>query len=89
MFVRLFDDVVCMGATIASKMTQLRIGGSNVRERRILLAGVFTLGSRIANLLVTMVTVPLTYNYLSQERFGMLMTIMSFISVMSFSDFAK
>lgn len=67
-----------------------RIFSSNERGafriKRILLAGFSTLGSKAISLLVTLVSVPLTFNYLDQREFGLLMTILSFISMLSFAD---
>ena len=56
------------------------------RHSRILISAIGTLGSKGVNILVLLISVPLTYNYLGEERFGLLMTIMSFLAVMSFSD---
>jgi O-antigen/teichoic acid export membrane protein len=44
------------------------------------------LGAKGINLLVMFVSVPLTYSYLGEERFGLLMLILSLVMLMSFAD---
>lgn len=56
------------------------------RLRGILFTGLSTFGSKAVNLLVTFISVPLTYNYLGDERFGMMMTILSIIAMINFAD---
>lgn len=56
------------------------------RLRGILYTAISTLGAKAVNLMVQIVTVPLTYNYLSEERFGMMMTILSILMMLSFAD---
>jgi O-antigen/teichoic acid export membrane protein len=54
---------------------------------KIFLGGSVTLLSKGVNLLVSLVTIPIIYNYLSKEQFGVYMTILSFVTMLSFSDF--
>lgn len=59
----------------------------NYRNKRIFLGGMTSLLNKLVNLLIVIVTVPLMFNFLEEERFGMLMVFISFISMMSFADF--
>lgn len=56
------------------------------RIRRIIYTGISALGSKGINLIVVLISVPLTYNYLGDERFGMLMTMLSILAIMGFAD---
>lgn len=62
------------------------INRGHFRIRRIVYAGVSTLGAKVINLLVTLISIPLTYNYLDTASFGLLMTILSFVGMLSFAD---
>src|ERR1700720_2740359 len=49
---------------------------------------VFTgLVARVSSMLMTIVSVPLTLNYLGPERFGLWMTVTSVITMLAFADF--
>src|ERR1700716_1769942 len=49
---------------------------------------VFTgLIARASSMLMTIVSVPLTLNYLGPERFGLWMTVTSVVSMLAFADF--
>lgn len=50
------------------------------------MAGISTLGSKAVNMLVMVLSVPMTLNYLGKERFGLLMAVMSMVAFMAFSD---
>lgn len=56
------------------------------RIQRIIKGGLATLASKGVFFLVTLISVPLTYNYLDEDHFGLLMTVMSFIGVLGFAD---
>lgn len=56
------------------------------RENRIIIATISTLGAKGINSLVVLITTPITFNYLGAERFGLLMTVWSLLTFMSFSD---
>ncbi len=56
------------------------------RLKRILYFGVSLLGMRIVTLLVSIVSLPLTLNYLGKERFGLMEIVVTLVSLLSFSD---
>lgn len=59
---------------------------ANEREKRIILASLTSLVARVIQMGVAFISVPLTVNYLGPERYGMMMTLMSFLLLMSFVD---
>lgn len=61
-------------------------GHSYRRYRGILLGGGFGGLSKAISLLTVAISVPLTVRYLGGERYGMWMTISSFITMLSFAD---
>ena len=61
--------------------------GSDLRDRKLLKSiGAGSL-ARVISISTSLVTVPITLNYLGTERFGMWMTVGALISLISFSDF--
>lgn len=56
------------------------------RLKRIIINGVSVFGSRAVTMLVSIVSLPLTINYLGSERFGMMETMVSLIAIMNFAD---
>ncbi len=62
------------------------IGKFDFRLKRIVLSGISTFGVKGVNALVQLVSIPLTYNFLGEERFGLLMTILSIIAFVNFAD---
>jgi len=61
-------------------------GKSNERYRRILLTGGSTAIVKIFSVLINLITVPLTVNYLGAERYGLWMAISSLMAFMNFAD---
>ena len=61
-------------------------GNGAFRMRRVLYTGLSIFGTKGVNFIVTLIMVPLTYNYLGEERYGLLMTILSFVGVLFFAD---
>jgi len=61
-------------------------GRSKERYRRIALASSASVLSKCISILTTLVSVPLTLNYLGAERYGLWMTASSIIIVLGFSD---
>lgn len=61
-------------------------GRSRERYRRAMLAAVGSMAARGVTALATLISVPLTVNYLGAERYGMWMTISSLITILSFAD---
>jgi O-antigen/teichoic acid export membrane protein len=57
------------------------------RAKRIKLTVLTGLIARGSSMLMTIVSVPLTLNYLGTERFGLWMTVTSVISMLTFADF--
>ena len=45
------------------------------------------IAARVVNIATGLATIPLTFHYLGKEQFGLWMTLTSFISFLSFSDF--
>ena len=56
------------------------------RLKRILINGISVFGSRGITMLVSIISLPLTINYLGTERFGMMETMVSLITIMNFAD---
>lgn len=56
------------------------------RYRRAGLSAVSGIGGRVLTMALSLVTVPLTLNYLGPERYGMWLTISSMIALLSFTD---
>jgi O-antigen/teichoic acid export membrane protein len=61
-------------------------GRSQERYRRAALTTLASFAGKGIAVLTTLVTVPLTLSYLGPERYGMWMTISSFIALVSFTD---
>ena len=59
--------------------------GSN-RSKRIALTGFATLGSKGINVLAGFISIPLTASYLGAERFGLWLTLSTFLSWVSLAD---
>ena len=64
----------------------LNLDDSERRERKIVLSGISNLIARGVQIGVALLSVPLTINYLGTERYGMMMTFMSFVGLLSFAD---
>ncbi|MBC6994166.1 oligosaccharide flippase family protein [Neolewinella lacunae] len=60
---------------------------NNFRLRRIFLTFLSLLGSKGISIVVGFISLPLTLNYLGEERYGMMATIVSFLVLMNFADF--
>lgn len=56
------------------------------RQRRVVLSGLTSMLAKLISVATTLLTIPLTLHYLGSERFGMWMTISSFMAMMSFAD---
>jgi len=61
-------------------------GRSDERYRRIILTSGSAVIVKIFSVIIMLITVPLTVNYLGAERYGLWMTISSVIALMSFAD---
>ena len=67
--------------------TELKRGDrGSFRSKRILISAGAVLGTKGINFLVMLLSVPLTYNYLGEERFGLLMLVLSLVMFMGFAD---
>lgn len=60
---------------------------SRHRYRRATINGITSLLAKLIVLVTTIVSVPLTYHYLGTERYGLWMTITSFVLFLGFADF--
>ena len=68
---------------------QKYIGGDDrgsFRNRRLFYSVISSLGAKGVTVLVSLLSVPLTFNYLNPERFGIMMTIVSLITTINFAD---
>ncbi|HEY3280926.1 MAG TPA: oligosaccharide flippase family protein [Armatimonadota bacterium] len=66
--------------------TSTEAGRSQERYRRALLTTAVSVFSRLINVATVLITVPLTFEYLGTERYGLWMTISSVIAFLGFSD---
>jgi O-antigen/teichoic acid export membrane protein len=57
------------------------------RYRRAALTGITSLLAKVIVLVTTIVSVPLTFRYLGAERYGLWMTVTSFVLFLGFADF--
>ena len=61
-------------------------GRANERHRRVALSAATAVLSKSITVLTALVSVPLTLNYLGDERYGLWMTASSLIAVLTFAD---
>ena len=61
-------------------------GRAKERLRRIYLSALTALCAKVVSFLALIVTVPITLHYLGVERYGVWMTITSFLALLSFAD---
>jgi len=61
-------------------------GIANERYRRIFLTGGSAAFVKLFSVIINLITVPLTVNYLGAERYGLWMAISSIMALMSFAD---
>jgi len=57
-----------------------------VRYRRIALNGLTSLGAKVGTLAITVIVSPMAYRYLGAEKFGLWMTMTSFVLFTTFAD---
>jgi O-antigen/teichoic acid export membrane protein len=62
-------------------------GRSQERHRRVALTAAAAAMAKVLSVGSALISVPLTLHYLGAERFGMWMTISSFIAMLAFADF--
>jgi O-antigen/teichoic acid export membrane protein len=61
-------------------------GRARERQRRALLSSLVAMAAKVISVGTTLITIPLTLNYLGAERFGMWMTMSSVIAMLTFAD---
>lgn len=61
-------------------------GRGRARQRQILLATLMGILARLASIFTVIVTTPLAYEYLGEDRFGLWSTITSIVVFLSFAD---
>jgi O-antigen/teichoic acid export membrane protein len=61
-------------------------GRSDERHRRMLFSTLASVAAKLISISVALISVPLTLHYLGAERYGMWMTMSSFIAILSFAD---
>lgn len=61
-------------------------GRSKERYRRVLLTALAALAARGIGIAVSLISVPITLNYLGTERYGLWMTISSVLALLAFAD---
>ena len=66
--------------------TSTEQGRSSERARRIALAALASGAARLLSIGTALFTIPLTLNYLGAERYGLWMTISSFVALVTFAD---
>jgi len=66
--------------------TSTPAGRSMERYRRIAFTALSSGGVKSINILTSLISVPLTIGYLGTERYGLWMTISSFVAMLSFAD---
>jgi O-antigen/teichoic acid export membrane protein len=66
--------------------TSTEEGRSNERIRRAALTTLASVAMKIVTMISALISVPLTLHYLGAERYGLWMTISSFIACLSFAD---
>lgn len=71
---------------LSSFDTTTEEGRSKERYRRIAITTAASLISKCVSIFTTLISVPLTLNYLGVERYGLWMTISSVISMLAFAD---
>lgn len=59
---------------------------ANGRYRRLLLTGMTSVGARAVSVVNVLISVPLALAYLGTERYGLWMTVTSFIALLNFAD---
>lgn len=64
-----------------------KLRSSNIRYRRAAMTAVAGYASRVVSICSALILVPLTINYLGEERFGLWMTLSSFVTFLAYSDF--
>jgi O-antigen/teichoic acid export membrane protein len=61
-------------------------GRSDERHRRMLFSTLASVAAKLISISAALISVPLTLHYLGAERYGMWMTMSSFIAILSFAD---
>jgi O-antigen/teichoic acid export membrane protein len=61
-------------------------GRAHERHRRLALGALTAALAKLISITATLISVPLTLHYLGPERYGIWLTISSFIAIMSFAD---
>jgi len=61
-------------------------GRAQERQRRAVLSTLMAMAAKVVTVSTMLVTVPLTLKYLGTERYGMWMTMSSFIAMLGFAD---
>jgi len=61
-------------------------GRSQERHRRILFSTLTAVSAKVVAIATQLISVPLTLHYLGVERYGMWLTISSFIAILAFAD---
>lgn len=79
------DALLLLGTQVFDAQTEE--GRSRERYRRIAWTMVGALAAKMVVMLVSLLSIPLTIRYLGEERFGLWMTINSFLFLLGFTDF--
>lgn len=85
--IKAFPRRCCQFLRLQAYNTATSGGRSQERYRRIALSALASAGARGVAILTTLVSVPLTLNYLGPERYGLWMIISSFIAFLGLSNF--
>ena len=85
--IRRVRDTVRAAATSSSRFSADPAKRESDRNRRAALSGLTAAAARLISIASSLVTVPLTIRYLGTERFGLWMTVTSFLFMAAFADF--
>jgi O-antigen/teichoic acid export membrane protein len=69
------------------KLINFRKFAENNRIKNVILSGLSNFSVKAISIIVNLVSVPLTLNYLGKEKFGVWLTITSTVSLLNFLDF--
>lgn len=61
-------------------------GRSQERHRRVLITAIASAGARAVAMLTALISIPLTLGYLGHERYGLWVTMSSFVAMLGFAD---
>ena len=73
-------------ASLSPKAVADDLGRSRDRAQRVAFTFLASLGARVITVLTNLVMVPLLVSYLGEERYGVWLTLNSFVAYLAFAD---